>query len=255
MAKKQTIKDKEERITELEAQMNRGKTFKLVKRLIFIAVTIAIAIGISMHFPAVRGKAEAVLPAGMYNWIVGYTAPESSEWKENPTLSGISITKDGDFVTVTRENLDPEVVPLINSMREWSKTTGEKFLIFGGSLFRNSAGELIWRINGYDTSFGAVADKVKGDGLFIVDNPEGLRVPNTKTSVGTLALTKETVRFLGFLWKTGDRLVLRSANFLGQYEVNDPEDATYNFAYSSNQLARLESKLTPAICSIGLPLN
>jgi hypothetical protein len=234
-----------------------NKFVKMVKTIFIIGIFIAAAIGISMIFPGVRSTVEAakekLMGAGDALLNLSTSAENIIKWKYNPTLSGISFDKDNDFTLVARENLDQTIVPVVKSLKKWGKAVGNKFLIFGGTLTRDSSGELVWRINGYDTSVGAVLAKLKGDGIFVVDNPEGLRVPGTIVTTGSLSLTKETVRFLGFLWTTGDRYVLKSSNFWGKWE-SDKESEFY-FTQDRFKLARSESELTPAICAIGISFN
>jgi hypothetical protein len=249
MTKEEELKIAEKKLADAEGKIKRYKTFKLVKRLVFIAVIIGGAIGLSIYFPGIR---DSVVDAtsGIKSAVGDFAEVVKPTWTYNGTLDGISVKEEDDFITISRENLNQEVIPVVNALQKWGKSLGSDFLIFGGTLFRDSSGELIWRINGYDTSMGAVLAKTGKNGIFITDNPEGLRVPKTTVTTGTLSLDKETVRFLGFLWKTGDRYVVRAANFFGNYESLD--DSEFYFTQNRLELARSESKLTPAICSVGI---
>jgi hypothetical protein len=248
---KETIEQKQERIEELEAKISRKRTFKLIKSLMVITVLVAVAIGVSIYFPGVRDS--VVNATSGIKSAVSNVVQATTKWEYNSKLEGIAINENDGFTTICRNNLDQQVAPVVASLEKWGKSIGSDFLIFGGSLFRDSKGELIWRINGFDTSMGAVLDKAGKNGIFLVNNPEGLQVPNSTVTTGALSLTKETVRFLGFLWQTGDRYVVRASNFFGNWEAADENE--FYFTQNRLQLARSESELTPAICAIGVSLN
>lgn len=189
---------------------------KLFISIIMVVIVFAIAIGFSWKFPEVKNDFTCAVSGVVDNVVDKIVEVTVATGSYDPYLPSTVINTEDEFKVIRQKNLDPEMIKLITALSKWGKSQEKDFMIFGGTLYRDVSGEVIWKVDDSSQTLSTILNHIEGEGLIVVNNPRGILVPNCMTTTGTLTIQKAKTRRFGFLWKTdNDQITVESSNFTG----------------------------------------